>query len=68
MGAAVLTCSLAMKKRKRLVCDAFDTFATWSGISYDITDTGYLVQNGSSHGRAFATLKLHFLKNKWDQK
>ena len=27
MGAAVLTCSLAMKKRKRLACYITDTFA-----------------------------------------
>ena len=55
MGAAVLTCSLAMKKRKRLSCDVFDTFATWSGIAYDVTDTGCWAQNGSLHGCAFAT-------------
>ena len=55
MGAAVLTCSLATKKRKRLSCDVFDTFATWSGIAYDVTDTGCWAQNGSLHGRAFAT-------------
>ena len=62
MGAAVLTCSLAMKKRKRLACDVFATFATWTGIAYDVTDTGCWARNGSSHGCAFAIFRLFFLK------
>ena len=35
----------------------FDTFATHAGLVYDVTDTDSWTQNGSAHGRIFATFE-----------
>ena len=34
----MLAHSSLMKSRKRLVCDIFATFATYTGLTYDVTD------------------------------
>ena len=46
-----------MKSRKRLARDVFDTVATHV---YDVADTNCWAQNGSTHGRSFATSKQCF--------
>ena len=53
----MFTHSPPMKSRKGLARDAFDTFATHAGLVYDVTDTDSWTQNGSTHGRVFATSK-----------
>ena len=53
----MLVRSLPTKSRKRLVRDVFDTFATHARLVYDVTDTDYWAQNGSTHGRVLATFK-----------
>ena len=40
------------------------TFATHVGLSYDFTDTDGWVENGSTDGRVFTTLKRPFLINR----
>ena len=42
----------------------FNTFEAITGIFYDVTGTDCWAQNGSTHGRAFATLKRRLLKIK----
>ena len=40
------------------------TFATHVGLTYDFTDTDGWVENGSTDGRVFTTLKRPFLINR----
>ena len=42
---------LPMKGRKRLAREAFDIFATHSGLVHDVTDTDCWAQNSRTHGR-----------------
>ena len=44
--------------------DVFDTFATHSGLAYDVIDSDCRAQNGSTHGRVFAIFKRRFLTNR----
>ena len=60
----MLVRSFQMKSRKGLVRDVFDTFATRSGLVYDVTDTDCWTQNGSTHDRVAATAKRRFLTNR----
>ena len=39
----------------------FDTFATYASLVYDVTNADCLAQDGSTHGRAFATFSRRFL-------
>ena len=56
-GAAMLVHSLPTKSRKQLARDVFKSFATHSGLVYDVTDTDCCVQNGSTHDRVFTVFK-----------
>ena len=53
----MLVHSLPVKKRKRLAYDAFYTLVTHSGLVYDISDTDFLAQNGSTEGHLLVTFK-----------
>ena len=53
-GAAML---LLRWSPKELARDFFYNSATRSGLTHDVTDTEGCAQNGSSHGRAFATFQ-----------
>ena len=53
------------KKKKKLVLDVFDAFATHAGLVYDVAGTDCWAQNGSSHGCVFATFMLRrFITNR----
>ena len=56
-AAAMVVRSLPVNIIERLARDAFDTYATHAGLGYDVTETDCRAQNGSTHGRVFATLK-----------
>ena len=56
------------QKTTTFICEPFDTFATHSDLVHDVTDMDCWEQNGSTHGRVFATFKRQFLSNKQDQK
>ena len=56
--------SLQMKSRKRLARDVLHSFASHSGLVHDVTNTYCWAQNGSTHGRVFATYKRGFLTNR----
>ena len=53
-----------MKSRKRLARDVFDTFASYAGLVYDVTDTDCCAQNNSTHGHLFSTFKRRFFKKR----
>ena len=61
--AAMLVCSLSMKRRKMLAYYVCNTFATNAGLVHGVTDTDCWTQNGSSHDRVFATFKYWSLRN-----
>ena len=60
----MLVRSLTMKNRKRLAHNVPDTFGTHTGFVYDVTVTDCWAQNGSTHGRVFATFRLRFSANR----
>ena len=64
LHAATLVHSLPAKSRKGLARDVFVAFATHAGYVYDVTNRDYWAQNGSIHGRGFATFKRQFLTNR----
>ena len=49
-------------KQQRLVCNVFDTFATYSGLAYDSTDKDCWAQSGSTHSCVLTTFKCCFFK------
>ena len=64
-GTAIFVRSLPTKSRKRLARDVFDTFTTHAGLVHDVTNTDCRAQNGSTHGRVFATfIQRRFLTNR----
>ena len=46
----------------------FDTFATHAGLVHDVTDSDCSAQNGSFHGRVFATFSCLIQFSKQDEK
>ena len=50
-----------MKSTKELTHAVMDILTTHAGLVHDITDTDCQTQNGSGHGRAFASLERRFL-------
>ena len=60
-GAATPARSLPMKSRKTLARDASGTIATYSDLVHGVTGTYCCAQNGTTHGRVFATFKRRFV-------
>ena len=48
-GHSLLICSLPMKSRKSLACDATDSSASHANLVHDVTDTDCFTQNGYAH-------------------
>ena len=53
--------SLPMKNRKTLARDVSGTIATYSNLVHGVIGTDYSAQNGTAHGRVFATFKRRFV-------
>ena len=67
-NAAVFVRSFAIKNRKGRLVTLFDTFATHAGLVHDVTDNDCSAQNGSFHGRVFATFSCLIQFSKQDEK
>ena len=52
------------KRRRGLLLEVFDTFATQSGPVHDVTHTDKVGQSGSTHDCVFATFKHRFLTHR----
>ena len=58
----MLVCSIALKSKKGLARDVFDTFATHTDLAHDVTDTDCWARNDSTHGRCFVDFKHQFFQ------
>ena len=52
------------QRRPETIGSEFDTFAPYSGLVHDVTDTDCWAQNGSTHKHIFATFKCRVLTNR----